>query len=170
MAYDPSRGMVYVFGGATGSGTELNDTWSLDPSSLTWSLLSPLTRPIGTPNDRLFYDKTTGGLFMHRVWSVSEWLEEPWFFDPSVPTWNREHPEARSAHASGYSTKEDKILVFSGSFGGLFNETWKYDPSNNSWERLAPPQAPAARAQGRIVYLPDHDRFHPSSVSPTPRQ
>jgi N-acetylneuraminic acid mutarotase len=159
MAYDPSRGMVYVFGGATGSGTELNDTWSLDPSSLTWSLLSPLTRPIGTPNDRLFYDKTTGGLFMHRVWSVSEWLEEPWFFDPSVPTWNREHPEARSAHASGYSTKEDKILVFSGSFGGLFNETWKYDPSNNSWERLAPPQAPAARAQGRIVYLPDHDRF-----------
>ena len=65
MAYDPSTGLVIMFGGSISVPGLLNDTWAYDPAANTWTNL----RPTGTlPNSRdrhsMVYDPSTGRVLM----------------------------------------------------------------------------------------------------------
>ncbi len=58
MAFDKQRGEIVLFGGDSGSGSQLRDTWLWDGG--TWQERSPLGEPHGARKHTMAYDETQG--------------------------------------------------------------------------------------------------------------
>jgi hypothetical protein len=137
MAYDASRGRVFLFGGA-GRDWEnlplfLADTWTWDGSAWAEVAWSPST-PAGRAGHAVAYDSARERLVLFGGYEWRSGGHQPmgttfadtWEFDGSA--WSERilapNPGARKDHFMAYDGGRSRIVLF----GGAGNDTWEYGP------------------------------------------
>jgi N-acetylneuraminic acid mutarotase len=170
MAYDPTSGKVILFGGDDGEDF-LDDTWSYDLGTNTWTELKPAGPvPPARRWHSLVYDPLGGRVILfggeHWDGSSQEYtrLNDTWAYDPAANTWTELKPAgpvppARHLHSMVYDPARGKVLLFGGADAAAdgsmacFADAWAYDPVANTWTELdTAGEAPAARASHSMVY------------------
>lgn len=149
-AVDPATGTAVLEGGRTpaarlGNSTGLvlwNDTWSLNLTTLNWSLVPASGSPSPSFAASLAYDPADHGLYLFggcgfacngRVWS----------FDPGLAQWSPvastgTPPVARGAAVWAWEANASDFLLFggfqwNGSVPSPLGDLYRWDPSGHSW-------------------------------------
>lgn len=133
MAFDPSGHRMLLFGGQRSG--PLDDLWSFDLSSQTWSELVTAERPTG----RFF---ATSGVMGGRLWvfggsTAQGTTEELWSFDLGRQAWTKaamsgSWPSKRHSHAAAV-IQEDESMIIVGGFGGTnLSDVWKLSVTSSS--------------------------------------
>ena len=156
MAYDPSTGLMIMFGGG-GEAANFNDTWAYDPTANIWTELSPPgLPPASRATHSMAYDPVTHRLIMFGgVDDTGVLRNDTWAYDPTVNYWTNLKPagtlpRARMGPAMAYDTTSRQLIMFGGMAGrvqsvgtipfgeDLLNDTSAYDPVANTWTDLQP--------------------------------
>jgi cysteine-rich repeat protein len=153
MAYDASRGIVVMFGGASSAGVVYNDTWEYDGAS--WTQRSPVASPSSRRLAGMTYDSTRQRIVLFG--GGSETLQpfgDVWEYDGA--TWMQRTttgtpPTSRYAMAIAYDDSRDRLVMFSGS--RLDKETWELAP-DGSWSLVSNGTGPKERFAAAMTYDP----------------
>ncbi|HKQ56410.1 MAG TPA: kelch repeat-containing protein [Candidatus Eisenbacteria bacterium] len=126
--YDPPRDRMVVF-----SGNSRNDVWALSLAGTpAWSQLAPSgSLPVVRSRPTILYDpvrnrmvafggQEAGNSYRNDVWALSL---------PGSPAWTQltptgTLPATRSYHTAIYDVNRDRMLVFAGVGGGIYNDVW----------------------------------------------
>ncbi|HEY8211681.1 MAG TPA: putative Ig domain-containing protein [Myxococcaceae bacterium] len=145
--------LVYVFGGQGNlfSGPVLNDLYSFNPASSTWSLLTP-AGPVPSPRYNL-----AGAAVGTQFWICGGFdglvspLEDCWSYDPASTLWipRPAMPSARQGHAMAV-TSSGSIYVFGGNGFGLLNDLLVF--SGGVWTTVPATNPPPAREGAILAY------------------
>ncbi len=139
---------VLLFGGYK-SGKYYDDTWVYDLSDNMWTEMKPLNKPGGRHSHAMatIYDTYKVLLFGGYKTSSSA-NNETWVYDFSANTWTNKNPSgnkpsARAYHAMASVYNDDKVVLFSGFNGTVYeNDTWVYDLNLNSWSKKSTSSPP----------------------------
>ena len=161
MAYDAESDRVILFGGyVMGSRKLLNDTWSYDFNSDTWTEMKPSTSPSPRNYHAMAYDAESDRVIM---WGGDVQDRDPsvWAYDYDKNTWQKMAssggPSLRAYVSMTYNAKADRMILFGGvGFGS--DETWAYDYNTNTWMKLEPSTAPGMLSRHATVYSTAADR------------
>ncbi len=156
-AYDDALGAVVLFGGETGNGTFLNDTWSFADGG--WTELAPSDAPSPRAFASLAPDANSSGLLLFGGLSGAGGLNDTWWFHDG--TWsNLTRPSAPAPTPRWQAAMiEDPGISGNLLFGGngstpnafvAFDDTWKF--TGAGWSKIAVAQPPVARAGGELAY------------------
>jgi len=172
MAYDAESDRIILFGGGTGSGNILSDTWAFDPNSYAWRKMAPDMRPpkgdgtlaYDVESDRMIF--FSGALTESGHYYDLESASETWVYDFNTNTWTDMEPGDTPFGTRGtrmvYDIESDRMILFGGwkPEGGAegFSETWAYDYNTNTWEKMAPAVSPLGRSYHAMVYDAGADR------------
>jgi N-acetylneuraminic acid mutarotase len=166
VAYDSSEGLMMVFGGRNSTGF-LDDTWAYEPTTNTWTELSPSGTAPSPRTCSMAYDPATHRLILFGGFNGDIFFNDTWAYDRKANTWTNLNPSgmlppARMLHAMAYDPVTGRVIMFGGedragdspnNTGGLFNDTWAYDPAANTWTELKPSGAlPPARSAHAMAY------------------
>jgi hypothetical protein len=166
MVYDPSSGLIILFGGRSGGGVFLNDTWAYDPAANNWTELKPSgTLPPPRALCGMAYDPAAHRLIMFAGATFTRdddwhWFDDTWAYDPAANTWTDlspegESPSERDGPSMVYDPSSGLIILF----GGMHNDTWAYDATANAWTDLSPAgTVPSVRDYQSMVYAPPTGR------------
>jgi hypothetical protein len=153
MAYNPSTGKTYLFGGyGTTSGQSLDDLWAWDGK--TWTQVTASVRPPAREDAGLAYDPTRKSLILYggAEYSASTTYGDTWEWD-NTGKWTQlkvtNSPDPLSGHGMVTDTTRNKILLFGGSgdpyaYGGPYyynpmrNEVWEWDGGTLTWTNRTP--------------------------------
>ncbi len=168
MVFDHANGKVILFGGGESSGGPLNDTWTYDPATNTWTEIHPRSAvPPARLGSSMVYDATSGQAILFgglQPRNPNGVLNDTWAYDPATGTWTELHPTggpppARHSHCMVYDSFDGKVILFGGhkNVGGQAvdwtNDMWTYDPMANTWIELHPAgTAPPSAMFGEMVY------------------
>ena len=132
--YDPVRDRMLMLGGLGASFIALNDLWSLDLSTTTWSHVSTTPAPRARDGQFAFYDGRRdqmviyGGNFSGDLYSLNLSGQPAW---GSISTGGATLPPGRSYFAAGYDSVRDRMLIFAGygpgGSGGQRSDSWQLD-------------------------------------------
>jgi hypothetical protein len=146
MTYDAARQRGVMFGGWSGQGYRLGDTWTWDGT--TWTRRSP--GPGARSGAAMAYDAARGrvvmtgfpgaGVFDTWEWDGANWLRR-------IPATTS--PPNRYLHAMAYDAARQRVVMFGGASGGgsSRSDTWEWD--GNDWVQAAPGPA---RQRHRLAY------------------
>ncbi len=88
-AYDPRSGHVILFGGLA-SDSPVNDTWSYDLASNSWTHLTPKTSPPKRGRHAMAYERESGKIVMFGGGtSPLDFQRDTWTYDPAQNEWSR---------------------------------------------------------------------------------
>ncbi len=146
MVYNPDLDELLVFGGRDAQVQPRNDTWSLNLTTLQWTLLA---RPEGAPQPlardhvQMARDPLTG-IIVIRGNSLGDGLpDETWHFNSKTRVWTLVETEQQPSGAShGFLCAVEAVggLVFFGFKPGFLwlggPETWLYEPASKTWTLL----------------------------------
>jgi hypothetical protein len=159
MVYDPAHGIVMLFGGETGYGDGLGDTYTYDPIMNNWTL-NPPTAPVARGYPALAYDSAHGEvvLFGGSYYEASyNYFYDTWTYNLTSDKWTNMNPPiappAGYQPAMVYDNIHDKVVLFNGEPGA-----WTYDLSTNNWTNMNPPTAPSTRSGHAMAYDSGHDK------------
>jgi len=179
MVYDSGSDRIILFGGNS-NGKLVNDTWSYDFNTNTWSEMQPSNNPPARQYHSMAYDAESDRiiLFGGGFWDGSMGIDytkqydDTWAYDFSSNTWeNMEpdiHPTGRIYSDMIYDEKWYRIILFGGgtqSFKeeyhgqGYGNETWQYDFNSNEWSEIIMKNPPSFRKKHKLVYDIESDRI-----------
>lgn len=175
IAYDPVARRVlrwggHAQGGVKGSGEQITEMWTLDPSTMKWELKEPNRSPpatccaqqnvFDTCQNRFLRFKAAGG---NHGW---QWFREIylnntslWNYDLAKNTWRdmRPLPEPPISllHCASWDSDHQVAVVFGGE--GTHEGTLVYDPYVNTWSWMRAKNEPAqgsteARSGGNLAY------------------
>lgn len=170
MAYDPRSKLVIRWGGQNqGGGEQLAETWTLNPVSGAWKLMQPDTSPPGASCDTQTAFETAGNHFLRFPafsgqhgwhWFREDYLSTSsvWSYDLVQDSWRdmRPLPAPRLSplRCASWDSDHQVVVIFGGE--GNLEGTVVYDPWTNTWTRMNPPQQPAFRSGGNMVYDAEH--------------
>jgi len=159
--YDSARGDIIIYGGASLSNCgNLQDTWSYNVSTNTWTLLDYHN------NDYYDYTRARQGYGM----AYDEYRQEFVNFGGSSGSsndhtnilnrtkayWNLVNtgtPQARHWHSLVFDTAAKCFILFGGDNDAtVLNDTWTYWIGNNTWVKKNGFNAPAPRSSYSMVY------------------
>ncbi len=160
MVATESSGSVFVFGGVTEHGWEMNllDVWALDVSSMTWEVAGALepadsySAAFDAESDRVIVFSLAG---------------ETWAFDSKIGEWERmspaKSPSGRCGQRTVYDRAADRVILFGGFActaveDPMQNDTWAYDYEADSWQEMRPTTAPPVRMYHAMAYDPTAKR------------
>jgi hypothetical protein len=171
MAYDETRQQMILFGGATGSGTYVNDTWEWDGSR--WLELSPVTQPKVRQNHAMAWSPTDDAIVMvggngsgsydnQRFWA---WSGTNWDrITPTDPEGDLDPPEIWKPGLV-LDPVTNLLTLHHGyglgfPFGITFPDGWQWD--GVSWEQIYPGtfSDPLPPRRGAGAYLAVPNRAH----------
>lgn len=147
MVYDPSTGLVYLWGGQTEDSAGDGTMWTFDLSEHLWSEVdtSGAAAPEPRWSHQMVFEPNSGMIFMiGGAWFQTTATDtgtvtalgptdEVWAFDPSTARWQQRAPAPGPLWApSAAPTGDGRILIFSA------GATAVYDPASDSWEDLTP--------------------------------
>jgi hypothetical protein len=155
--YDPLRYRMIVFGGE--DGPNLNDTWVLDLSTLTWSQLATAgTTPSARYGHSAVYDPAADEMIVYGGYGG----EEDGTYALSLgsnPTWRTivatgGAPAWRTYHTAVFDTRQERMIIHAGIGNGFPSDTWQLTTgANPAWTPLQPGGAPAvARRLHNAIY------------------
>lgn len=150
---------LVLVGGSVGL-TMLNDVWSYDSQTTTWSLLHPgssIPSPRSGQSMTCAPDGTTAYLF--GGWHGNSSFSDMWAHDLLTFEWTLlspagSLPAGRSYHCAVYDTKDETLIVFGGHSGSFdLNDTWAYDSATGVWTDLNPSgELPIPRDSHAMAY------------------
>ena len=162
VAYDTRTGQVYEFGGSGEESNYLNDLWSYNPISNTWTECKTSGRvPSPRQEAAMIYDSKDDRLYLFggAGGPADVHLADLWCYDLKAGTWNQlpydgNSPGARSNQAMIYSPVGDQIIMFGGSGdSAYYDDTWTYDIRAATWSKVATKEAsPPARGFAAATY------------------
>ncbi len=157
--YDPVRDRMIVFGGIDNFGVFHNDVWALrfaDP--VPWQSLTPLgTPPAGRRGHFAIYDPLRDRMVVFGGEDAQRSFGDVWELSfAGVPTWTELSPGGlapveRALGATAYDPGTDRMVVCSGSVGGiLLNDTGLLAWASPTAVEVS---LVSARAEGGLVVL-----------------
>jgi N-acetylneuraminic acid mutarotase len=157
MVYDSASGKVILFGGF--DGTDLNDTWTYDPTANAWTNLHPTgSLPPARESHAMVYVSTSGKVILFGGFDGTD-LNDTWTYDPTANAWTSlkptgDLPSARSYHSTVYASTSGKLILFGGGDrSNLIGDFWAYNPTASTWTNLKPAGGlPSARVWHSMVY------------------
>jgi hypothetical protein len=170
---DPATDQLLLFGGSDGSGTVLNDVWTLalDSSPLTWTHLSPSGTPpaprvyasaaLDTLND-LVIVYGGGGTQAPGGGPPEDFLDDVWTLSlAGSPAWTQlspggSAPSARAASQMIWDGSLQRLVVFGGYDGTMLNDLYALSLSGSpAWSSLvATGGPPPERAVAATIWDP----------------
>jgi len=165
--FDPPRNRQVIFGGF-GTGIYLNDPWEFRVAANDWNFLSYGAL---VPSARSYYgmvqDPIRGRALLIGGYSGSEALGDVWSLAlTGSPNWTPlspagSGPGARLAHTLVYQPGRDRVILFGGIGGVIYDDVWALTLSGNpTWQKLAPAgPLPAPRFAHLAVYDGLRDRM-----------
>lgn len=138
--YDESRRVLFLYGGRTGAGDRLADTWTWDGRR--WTEQHPPDSPPPLP-DRAHaaFDAADGTVVLQGYPSAT------WTWDGR--TWTRhDDPGPAGETAMAYDPITRTVLLYTTPTSGV-HETWSWD--GERWTRLQPPATPDVE-QGELAF------------------
>lgn len=132
-SFAADRRAMIVYGGQ--SKGNLNDIWTLNLDTYSWTNLTPSQTPAGRHFSSNVYGGNGhvvifGGDSLNQE-NTAGAMDDLWTFSLETKTWSRlpqgsSKPEARYGHTAIYISSQDKMIVFGGVGGALYNDTWIY--------------------------------------------
>jgi len=157
MAFDPGTGLVVLFGGRTETGLT-NETWVLDPSSVTWTRRAPSVAPSPRERHEMAYDARSGRIVLFGGWTGDN-NGETWLYDVRNDWWTQVNPATSPSprHDHAMASAAGQVVLFGGFVGGavnqsLSNETWSFDVPTSAWINLTVPASPSPRERHAMAY------------------
>lgn len=169
LIYRPFDGNYYMFGGHDGA-TALNDLWKFDPSTNTWTVLSPTGGP-PTPRRDFVMELFIGTAGADEIWVNGGWVgatpghKDTWKYSFSSNAWSTNAAwdlvNWRHSHAAimwpGSVTEPQQLIIVGGiaDVVGRTKSTRSFDGS--TWSTLA--DAPSTLVFGDAAYSGPFDRM-----------
>lgn len=163
-AFDPGRQRYVVFGGdgQYTTGVPMGDTWEWDPTSSTWTQMTPATQPSARIHSRLAYDILNSNLLMFggrgavgaETWS---WDGVNWMLlNPTTVPPAREQANLET----NWSTAQ--IVMFGGATGaasGVLGDTWIW--TGVDWTQIPTATSPGTGGirNGKLTHDQLRDRM-----------
>jgi len=146
VAYDATRHVIVMFGGATSAGVTA-ETWEWSAGN--WTRRIPASSPTARRGHSLIYDKARSRtLLFGGLDENGDYLADAWEWDGT--SWTQKSftggPGARTSHAMAYDPAKQLGVLFGGigpvSGGGytLLDDTWEWD--GQSWTQKSPATVP----------------------------
>lgn len=168
MAYDSTRAKFILFGGRSGSGYNLEDTWEWDPVTGVWTDISPVGgHPSARSQHGMVFDKSVSKVLLFGGGrsapssadgaGVTLSLGDTWEYDPVAKTWAARtvttSPSARNDAGLVWDLARNKAVLFgglqvdlAGAAGVPKQDTWEWDSTAGTWsERTAAGSKPSQR-------------------------
>lgn len=149
MAYDSAAQRELLFGGISNSGSPLNDTWSFDYTSRSWTNRSPSSTPPGRNGMVLAYDAAVDRLVLFGgtsiVASTQVIYHDTWAYDDTANAWSNltvfGAPSGRYLGAMDYDSVAHVEVMCGGTENGLvfLDEAWSFQLA-----AVVPPTLPLA--------------------------
>ncbi|MFW9786072.1 MAG: kelch repeat-containing protein [Candidatus Thorarchaeota archaeon] len=167
MAYDSESDRIIMYGGRAADGiTFLDDTWSYDFETNTWTEMSPSTGPGARWYHSMTYDVESdrvilfGGLIFGPSGGA---LGDVWAYDYNTDTWEplpaTTSPAPRGTNSLSYDIESDRVVLFGGyDLVGDFDDTWIFDYNTNNWTQSLAHPHPSNRVRVESVYDSESDR------------
>ncbi|MFW9964070.1 MAG: Kelch repeat-containing protein [Candidatus Sifarchaeia archaeon] len=166
MAYDTARDLVVLFGGMEYLAIDLrlNDTWTYDVDTDTWTEILPATAPSARRAHDMAYDIESDRMIVFGGEDGAS-LNDTWAFNPGTGVWQKMNPAsappARFAHRMSYDIESDRVILFGGRLYESYNffyDTWAYDYGSDTWENLTDTIHPSERGVPSLTYDSESDR------------
>jgi hypothetical protein len=148
MAYNPSTGKTYIFGGYDSArGQTLDDLWEWDGKA--WAQVAADVRPPARSDAGLAYDPARKSLILFggANYDVSTTYGDTWEWNSK---WTQlkvlSSPDSLSGHGMVTDTTRNKILLFGGSgdqysypfYSSMRNQVWEWDGGTMTWTNRTP--------------------------------
>ncbi len=144
MAYDSTRGLVVLYGGAGSNGVPKGDTWTWDGTN--WAQAAPLTSPPALTGAAMADDPTNGRVVLFGGLGQAATSGSTWSWDGT--TWTDISPVTGPIPRSGAALAGQGASLLL--FGGLaadgsttLGDTWTF--AGGTWTQQNPASAPSAR-------------------------
>ncbi len=174
MTYDTESDRMVLFGGIAMGSVWLNDTWTYEVATHTWTKMSPAQSPTKGLGP-LAYDKQSD----RTIWfyGVNDTYDNPssetWAYDLNSNSWTKMEKKATPPPLvdpnMAYDAESDRIILFGGAepysvvhqgSGIAFrNETWAYDYDANTWTNMQPKLSPPGMNLQAMAYDSAADRI-----------
>ena len=148
MAFDSLHGVVLMFGGLSSAGAYLNDTWTYDTATNTWTNVTQVVGPPGRLKAGFSYDPVAQAAFLYGGADGSGSRVDLWKYDVVAGTWSSvlpapPRPRPFDSTPMVYDSSVQKhVLAGKDSTNSSF-QVWLYDSSSNTWSRTATTSAAA---------------------------
>jgi len=141
MAYDKTQKKMVFFGGKDWvSGALLNDTWTFDTASRTWTDKIPSLKPEPHWQGAMAYDSLNGSIFQYGGFTATSYLGDIWFYNFAGNKWSKDYeydpdaPAGRYGHGLVYDTLNKQALIFGGNNSDIVKALWTYTfSSTGTW-------------------------------------
>jgi len=162
MAYDSESDRIIIYGGLR-SPYYLDDTWSYDFTTNTWTNLDPSTHPSARYAHMMAYDSESDRIILFGGRAADTWLADTWAYDFNSNMWTDMNPTAQPSPlydaAMAYDVDSDRVILFGGfTSTRRSDETWAYDFNANTWTNMSPAARPSPRYQAAMAYDIESDR------------
>ncbi len=157
-SYDSGNELFVMFGGdISGIGSQINETWTFDLPTNTWTQKYPVDSPSPRAwGNAMAYDSANEMTLLFGGYYLGSKYDETWAYNSTANNWVNmsppTNPGAYSQHAVTYDSERDLLILFGGAAPGLMAETWAYNYTNNSWSNRAPAASPTARVSHDIAF------------------
>jgi N-acetylneuraminic acid mutarotase len=170
LSYDSTADRVIVFGGWRAGPNDLNDTWTYDYNTNTWTNRTPSTAPPIRAGHGLAYDSESDRTILFSGWqsgsggTLVHWVDT-WTYEYSSNTWTNMSPvvtpPGKLTPSMAYDSESDRVILFGGlDDGGTYSgETWAYDFNTNNWTLMNPSTNPSDRFDAPMTYDSESDRI-----------
>jgi len=129
LVYDSRNHRLLLFSGVTPAGI-LNDLWSYDARSNTWTNLTPKITPPARLGHSMAYDIRSGRAVIFGGKNETIFFDDVWEYSRYTSTWQEDNasfkPSPRAWSAMTYDPITDCIILFGGYSDRYLNDTWTY--------------------------------------------
>jgi len=134
--WDPADNLMLVFGGHNNE-SYMNDLWSYDYTSNTWTNLTPSGNgPSARAYHSAVWDPSTRQMVICGGIASSQAKNDLWFYNHTTNTWSQKAnaPVSRYGHAACWNPETNAMLIVAGRAGSqYFNDSYAYNPVLDSW-------------------------------------
>jgi len=179
MVYDARSRRAVLFGGSDGYTAEtLNDTWTFDFETRSWTRMTPAVSPPPHHFAAMAYHPLADRVVLFGgsdIWQDLV-MNDTWTYDYEADAWTEIHtsvsPSPRLYHAMTWDLASNRMVLFGGvsyPYEPVLGDTWALDLERSTWTPLTPTPAPSPRAwhvmegtwTGVLLFggSPQHDPF-----------
>jgi formaldehyde-activating enzyme involved in methanogenesis len=162
MVYRSATDRIIWYDGNNGGGGLGTDTYSYNPGTDAWSILSPAHNPGPRMTYAMCYDANRDRVVLFGGCNNNNTVKYNTIYEYDGSDWTDKtpvgtKPTARSYMKMVYDSVRQKCVLFGGSIAaGISNETWEWDGTD--WSLLAPTISPSARHTFALAYNSDREK------------